>query len=115
MCHTIHDIGVASQIASYSDAIEVSPNLRWLLTSGTPGLSTDGDLPNDISGQAELAWKHVVRRLELADMTVVDIVKVTQYLTRAEDNCCVWEGANAVPRRRPSCLNALGDSPACPA
>lgn len=85
MYHTIHDIGVASQIAAYSDAIEVSPNLRWLLTSGTPGLSTNGDLPKDISGQAELAWQHIVRMLEEAAMTIADIVKVTQYLTRAED------------------------------
>jgi 2-iminobutanoate/2-iminopropanoate deaminase len=85
MKHTIHDIGVARQIAAYSDAIEVGPNLRWLLTSGTPGLATDGDLPKDISGQTELAWKHVISMLEQAGMTVADIVKVTQYLTRAED------------------------------
>jgi len=77
--------GVGRQIAAYSDAIEVGPNLRWLLTSGTPGLATDGDLPKDISGQAELAWKHVISMLERAGMTVADIVKVTQYLTRAED------------------------------
>jgi enamine deaminase RidA (YjgF/YER057c/UK114 family) len=85
MKHTIHDIGVARQIGAYSDAIEVGPNLRWLLTSGTPGLATDGDLPKDISGQTELAWKHVISMLERAGMTVADIVKVTQYLTRAED------------------------------
>ena len=85
MKHTIHDIGVARKIGAYSDAIEVGPNLRWLLTSGTPGLATDGDLPKDISGQAELAWKHVISMLEQAGMTVADIVKVTQYLTRAED------------------------------
>jgi 2-iminobutanoate/2-iminopropanoate deaminase len=60
MTHNIHDIGVARQIAAYSDAIEVGPSLRWLLTSGTPGLSTTGNLPKDISGQAELAWEHVV-------------------------------------------------------
>jgi 2-iminobutanoate/2-iminopropanoate deaminase len=85
MKHAIHDIGVARQIGAYSDAIEVGPNLRWLLTSGTPGLATDGDLPKDISGQTELAWKHVISMLERAGMTVADIVKVTQYLTRAED------------------------------
>jgi enamine deaminase RidA (YjgF/YER057c/UK114 family) len=85
MKHTIHDIGVARQIGAYSDAIEVGPNLRWLLTSGTPGLATDGDLPKDISGQTEIAWKHVISMLERAGMTVADIVKVTQYLTRAED------------------------------
>jgi enamine deaminase RidA (YjgF/YER057c/UK114 family) len=85
MSHTIHDIGVASQIGAYSDALEAGPNLRWLLTSGTPGLATSGELPKDITGQAELAWKHVVRMLEKSGMTVADIVKVTQYLTSAED------------------------------
>ena len=73
MPHAIHDIGVASQIGAYSDAVEARPNLRWLLTSGTPGLSTTGDLPKDISGQAELAWGHVVRMLDRADMSAADL------------------------------------------
>ena len=85
MAHRIHDIGVAKQIGAYSDAIETAPNLRWLMTSGTPGLSIDGNLPEDITGQAELAWKHILGVLEQAGMSAVDIVKVTQYLTRAED------------------------------
>ncbi len=85
MPHTNHDIGVAIQIGDYGDAIEAGPNLRWLVTSGTPGLSTNGDLPDDIEGQARLACEHVARVLERADMTVADVVKVTQYLTRAED------------------------------
>ena len=85
MTHKIHDIGVASQIGAYSDAIEAGPNLRRLMTSGTPGLSTTGELPKDIAGQADLAWKHIARMLDRAGMTVADIVKVTQYLIRAED------------------------------
>jgi 2-iminobutanoate/2-iminopropanoate deaminase len=85
MTHKIHDIGVASQIGAYSDALEAGPGLRWLITSGTPGLSSAGELPDNISGQAELAWEHVARMLDRAGMTVGDIVKVTQYLTRAED------------------------------
>jgi 2-iminobutanoate/2-iminopropanoate deaminase len=85
MAHKIHNIGVAAQIGAYSDAIETGSNLRWLLTSGTPGLPTNGDLPPDIAGQAELAWQHILRMLEQAGMTVADTVKVTTYLTRAED------------------------------
>ena len=85
MAHAIHDIGIASQIGAYSDALEAAPKLRWLMTSGTPGLSATGEVPGDISGQAELAWKHVMRMLEKAGMTAGDIVKVTTYLTRAED------------------------------
>jgi enamine deaminase RidA (YjgF/YER057c/UK114 family) len=83
--HRIHDIGVANQIGAYSDSIETRPNLRWLFTSGTPGLAATGDLPKDITGQADLAWHHIVRMLEQADMTLADLVKVTQYLTRTED------------------------------
>ena len=83
--HTIHDIGVASQIAAYSDAVEVSPNLRWLLTSGTPGLSADGGLPDDIAGQAEIAGGTCDRHVGASRNDSSDIIKVTQYLTRAED------------------------------
>lgn len=85
MAHTIHDVGVAKQIGAYSDAIETRPSLRWLFTSGNPGLSSAGELPKDIVGQTELAWENCLRELAAAGMTVHDIVKVTQYLTRAED------------------------------
>jgi enamine deaminase RidA (YjgF/YER057c/UK114 family) len=85
MAHILYDIGVASQIGTYSDAVEARPNLRWLMTSGTPGLSAKGELPRDIVGQAELAWEHIVRVLARAGMSIADAVKVTQYLTRAED------------------------------
>jgi enamine deaminase RidA (YjgF/YER057c/UK114 family) len=85
MAHIIHDVGVASQIGTYADALEARPNLRWLMTSGTPGLSAKGELPKDITGQAELAWEHIVRILARAGMSIADAVKVTQYLTRAED------------------------------
>ena len=85
MPHTLHEISIASQIGVYSDAVEAGPNLKWLLTSGTPGLSAVGKLPKDISGQSEVAWGHVVGMLERAGMQVSDIVKVTQYLTRPED------------------------------
>jgi 2-iminobutanoate/2-iminopropanoate deaminase len=83
--NTIRNIGVASQIGKYSDAIEVSPNARWLFTSGTPGLALDGNLPGNISAQAEIAWTHIINMLAKANMDVNDLVKVTHYLLRAED------------------------------
>ncbi len=85
MTNIVIDISVASQIGKYSDAIEVPPNARWLYTSGTPGLSLDGHVPGDIKGQAEIAWTHIVDMLKQADMNVNDLVKVTNYLLRAED------------------------------
>jgi len=83
--HKTVDVGVARQIGAYSDAIETAPNLRWLYTAGTPGLSRDGKLPPDIAGQAELAWTHIIAMLEQAGMNVRDLVKVTHYLLHAED------------------------------
>lgn len=85
MAHKIHDIGVATQIGAYSDAVETAANQRWLLVSGTPGLSSIGVLPVDITGQAEIAWAHVMDLLQRARMDKHDLVKVTHYLTRASD------------------------------
>jgi enamine deaminase RidA (YjgF/YER057c/UK114 family) len=80
-----HNIGVASQIGTYSDAVEVPPNSRLLFTAGTPGLGVDGSLPETIAEQASIAWANIVAILERAGMQVGDLVKVTQYLLRAED------------------------------
>ena len=83
MTNTMHDVGVATQIGKYSDAVEAPANARWLITSGTPGLALDGTLPPDVTGQAELAWTHIVTMLQRADMTVHDLVRITQYLLHA--------------------------------
>jgi enamine deaminase RidA (YjgF/YER057c/UK114 family) len=85
MATRIHDIGIARQIGTYSDAAEVSANARWLITAGTPGLDSAGKVPPDFVAQAELAWSHIVTMLKRADMSVHDLVKVTQYLLRPSD------------------------------
>jgi len=85
MAHELHDVGVAAKIGKYSDAVEVPGNQRWLFTSGTPGMDERGEFPPDITRQAELAWDHIIRMLQAAGMSVHDLVKITQYLTRAED------------------------------
>jgi 2-iminobutanoate/2-iminopropanoate deaminase len=83
--HAVQDLGIAVQIGKYSDAVEASSNLRWLFTSGTPGLSVTGALPSDVAGQSEIAWGHILKMLRNADMAIADVVKITQYLTRPED------------------------------
>jgi enamine deaminase RidA (YjgF/YER057c/UK114 family) len=85
MNHKMHDVGVAKQIGAYSDAVEVAPNMRWLYTAGTPGLAVDGTVPSGIAGQAEFAWQHIIAMLKSADMSVHDLVKITQYLLHASD------------------------------
>ncbi|MDM0114084.1 Rid family hydrolase [Variovorax sp. J22R133] len=83
--HATHNIGVAEQIGKYSDAIETAPDLRWLFTAGTPGLSPDGMLSVDFSEQARQAWTNIMSVLETVGMGVEDIVKVSTTLVRAED------------------------------
>jgi len=85
MSTRIHDIGIARQIGTYSDAVEAPANARWLITAGTPGLDAEGKVPPDFGAQAQLAWSHIVTMLERAGMTVHDLVKVTQYLVRSSD------------------------------
>ncbi len=80
-----HNIGIAAQIGTYSDAVAVPHGARWLMTAGTPGLALDGTLPDGITAQAELAWQHIMALLDRADMVIGDIVKVTQYLLRESD------------------------------
>jgi enamine deaminase RidA (YjgF/YER057c/UK114 family) len=85
MANSAIDIGIARQIGRYSDAVQVSPGVRWLVTAGTPGLTLDRSLPADIGGQAEIAWRHIETMLRRADMSVADLVKVTQYLLSPAD------------------------------
>ena len=58
---------------------------RALAHHRTPGLDAGGKVPPDFGAQAELAWTHIVAMLKRADMTVHDLVKVTQYLQRPSD------------------------------
>jgi len=81
----IVDIGISKQIGKYSDAVEVPRSARWLFISGTPGLTPEGALPKTFEGQAEQAWKNVLEILKQAGMGREHLVKIAQYLVRAED------------------------------
>jgi len=83
--HSPIDIGISKHIGKYSDAIEVPHAVRWLFTSGTPGLAPDGALPATFELQAEQAWKNIFSALQKAGMGTEHLVKIVQYLVRAED------------------------------
>jgi 2-iminobutanoate/2-iminopropanoate deaminase len=82
---TAHDIGVSEHLGYYSDAVEVAPNVRWLVTAGTPGFAPDGTLPADFPTQANNAWDNVKRLLEDAGFALSDLVKVTTSVTDVSD------------------------------
>ena len=82
---TAHDIGIAAHIGAYSDAVAVPAGARWLAISGTPGLAPDGTILDNFEDQAAQAWRNVCDALSKAGFSVDDLVKITQYLTSAED------------------------------
>lgn len=80
------NVGVAARIGTYSDAVEIAPGKRMLYASGTPGLDAKtGQIPEGFVEQADLAWTNIKAILSEAEMSVEDIVKLTQYLTRRSD------------------------------
>jgi enamine deaminase RidA (YjgF/YER057c/UK114 family) len=85
MAHKTHDTGIGSQIFGFKDGVEAAPGLRWLVTSGTPGLTRDGQLAPDIEGQTVQAWTNILEVLASAGMGIEDIVKTTTYIRNAED------------------------------
>lgn len=80
------DVGVSKHIGSYSDAIEAPAGLRWLFTSGMPGISPEtGDLLKGIEAQTRQAWANIFGALKKANMTPADMVKVNTTLIDAND------------------------------
>ena len=77
--------GVAAKIGKYSDAVEVNAGVRQLHISGTPGIDKDGNIPESFEEQADLAWRNLVEILAAGGMDVGNLVKINQYLVRAED------------------------------
>ena len=70
---------------TYNHGVEVPPNARWLYISGQVGIDVDGKTGATFARQAELAWSNLLAILAAGGMGVGDLVKVTIYLTRAED------------------------------
>jgi 2-iminobutanoate/2-iminopropanoate deaminase len=79
------DAGVAHQIGHYADAVRVPGGYDQIVVSGTPGLTEDGTLAADMTGQATQAWRNVEKILAQAGAGLSDIVVVRQWLVKASD------------------------------
>jgi 2-iminobutanoate/2-iminopropanoate deaminase len=72
---------VAKPASSYSQAVEVPSGARWLHISGQIGVAPDGTPRDGIEAQADQCWANIRNILAAANMGVMDIVKVTTFLT----------------------------------
>ncbi|MDA0229289.1 MAG: RidA family protein [Proteobacteria bacterium] len=70
---------------SYSQALEVDPNKRWLFTAGQVGAAPDGSTPESFEDQVAQTWANVLALLKEGGMGIDDIVKVTGYIVGAEN------------------------------
>ena len=76
---------VIAPFSNYSQAVEVPAGARWLYISGQVGVAADGTTGDGFEQQCDLAFQNVVNLLEAGDMRAEHLVKVTVFLTRAED------------------------------
>ncbi len=76
---------IAAAFSRYSLGVEAPAQARWLYVSGQVGVELDGAFADGPEAQMEAAWRNVLAILESAGMGPGDLVKVTAYLTRAED------------------------------
>ena len=82
---------IAPAFSRYSLGVEVPAQARWLFVSGQVGVEPDGGFADGPEAQMEAAWRNVLAILESAGMAPGDLVKVTAYLTRAEDTALYRE------------------------
>ncbi len=83
--HTlINPPGIATA-ASYSHGVLVEGDVRWLAIAGQVGRDLHG-IPDGIEAQAEIAWRNIDSVLRGAGMTMADLVEITVFLIRREDN-----------------------------
>lgn len=69
----------------YAHGVETRAGARMLHVSGQVGQPPEGPLPADFRGQCKQALLNVSAVLSAANMTFVDIVKMSFFLVRRED------------------------------
>jgi enamine deaminase RidA (YjgF/YER057c/UK114 family) len=72
-------------LASYSHQAEVSGNAKWLVMSGQLGIDKQGNVPENVINQLELAMDNVLLNLEAAGMSKENLVKLIIYFVGPVD------------------------------
>ena len=70
-------------IGMYAHGVEVPENARLTYIAGQIGIDFEGNVPDDFSAQADLAWRNCLAILEHNRLRIRDVVKITHFLTDA--------------------------------
>lgn len=71
-------------LAPYSPGAEVPSRSRFVFASGQVGITRDGTIPPDCTGQAEIAFANIEAILAEAGMSLRDVVRLNAYVTGRE-------------------------------
>ena len=77
--------GVRPPGGNYTHSVEVAPGARWLYVAGQTGVDPDGNVPDGIEAQSDIAFSNMVRVLEASGFGLEDVVFMKSFLTRRED------------------------------
>jgi len=77
--------GVRSPGGNYTHSIEIAPGARWLYVAGQTGVDPDGNVPDGIEAQSDIAFSNMVKVLEASGFGLEDVVFMKSFLTRRED------------------------------
>ena len=70
-------------IGMYAHGVEVPENAKLTYIAGQIGIDFEGNVPDDFSAQADLAWRNCLAVLEHNGLRIRDVVKITHFLTTA--------------------------------
>ena len=76
---------VRRPFGNYNHGLLVPPGASLLVTSGQLGIGLDDEVPQDISGQAELCFEAIKAILADAQMSFADVIRIAGFVTKRED------------------------------
>ena len=71
--------------SNYVQGVSVTDATHWLHISGQVGANPDGSLAGDIHAQMRRCFENILAVLEDADMSTRNLVKITAFITNADD------------------------------
>ena len=78
-------VGVCNRAGGYADSVRLPAGTVQVITSGIPGLTPTGAIPETFEAEAQQAWFNVRKSLLAAGACLHDVVSVRAWLTDPAD------------------------------
>jgi enamine deaminase RidA (YjgF/YER057c/UK114 family) len=84
MSRPLSPAAIPPPLSNYNHGIEVPAGQRLVFCSGQLGVGTDGSVPADCAGQAEICFANIAAVLEEAGLGLEHVVRINAYVTGRE-------------------------------